>query len=168
MSVENPEHLNSEAGPEPFAGEPQDPAAFQGCSRPALLGCGAAVLITAVLFLLLIVYARDLFEWSFRQSSQQILESLPADVTPAEEERLRRALDGVSRAVTEGEVDIRGLQEFLDAFSLATQKGEGMTREDVLEATRALEAVAGIEPPEDVSLRPVAPERRGPPALAVL
>lgn len=153
MSVEDSEHLEPAARPEPFAGEPQEPAAFQGCSRPVLIGCGVAVLITAALFLLLIVFARDLFEWSFRQSSEQILASLPPDVTPAEQERLRRALEGVNRAVMEGQVDIRGLQDFLDAFSTATAKGENMTREDVLEATRALEKVAGIEPPEDVSRR---------------
>lgn len=159
MSVEDSDDRQPDATPPPlpFADQPQDPAALRGCSPKVLLGCGAAVLIVAVLFLVLIAKAPDLFEWAFEQQAQTLLEALPPDVTSEEEERLRRALDGASRAVTEGRVDVRGLQDFLDALSLATEKGQEMTRQDVIEATEALERVSATPPRSGASLgRPAA------------
>ncbi len=129
----------------PFDAAPQDPAALKGCSRPVLIGCGATVLIGALCFLLLIVKAKDLFIWAFETNAQQILANLPPDISDEEEERLRRAFDGASNAVIEGRIDMNGLQDLQSALALA---GKGsVSREEILEATLALERIAQAPSP---------------------
>lgn len=128
---------------DPFDAQPREPAAFRGCSRPVLIGCGVGVLGLGLLFLLLIVKADDLFRWAFAQSENAIVELLPPDVTEDEVQRLRRAFDAVGEAVTAGRIDTRGLQELQSALSEAGGKGDRLTREDVRRLTEALERVAG-------------------------
>ncbi len=139
----------------PFDDTPHDPAALQGCSRPVLIGCGVSVLVGALLLLLLIVNAKNLFLWAFNTNAQQILEKLPPDVTAEDEARLRRALDAASAAVVEGRIDMDGLQDLQSALALASRPS--FTRDDVLEAIESLERVAGA-PARD----PAAPERAPP------
>lgn len=164
--VENSGEGSAERQPErgavavPFDDAPHDPAALKGCSRPVLIGCGVSVLVGALLFLVLIVKARDLFVWAFNANAKQILENLPPEVTPEDEERLRRALDSASAAVIEGRIDLDGLQDLQSALGLAGKPS--VTRDDVLRAIEALERVGATPPPEG---RPV-PER-GPPIAAV-
>lgn len=159
--VEDPAERRPEdaAAPAPFDDVPHDPAALKGCSRPVLIGCAASILIGALLFLLLIANARDLFLWAFNTNARQILENLPPDVTAEDEDRLRRALDGASAAVIEGRLDIDGLQDLQSALALASK--QSVTRDDVLRAIESLERVAGTPPPVD-SIAP----GRGPPIAA--
>ncbi len=159
--VENPAEEPRGAQPEgatpaPFDDAPHDPAALKGCSRPILIGCAATVLIGALLFLLLIVKAKDLFLWAYEVNARQILANLPPDVTAEDEERLRRALDAASQAVTEGRIDMSGLQDLQRALGLASKRE--VSRQDVLEAIEALERLAATPAPADSP----APQR-GPP-----
>lgn len=164
--VEIPGEGRADRGPEgeapaaPFDDTPHDPAALRGCSRPVLIGCGVTVLVGALLFLLLIVKARDLFVWAFNTNANQILEKLPPDVTAEDEQRLRRAFDGAVAAVVEGRIDMDGLQDLQSALALAGRPS--VTREDVLEAIEALERVAGTPSPSET---PGA--ERAPPTAAV-
>ncbi len=156
------EQPEQQRGPEaeeasPFDTRPHDPAALQGCSRPVLIGCGVTVLVGALLFLLVIVKARDLFVWAFETNARQILANLPPDVTAEDEERLRRAFDAASAAVLEGRIDLDGLQDLQGALALAGRKS--VTRDEVLEAVEALERVAGTPAPETGARL-----ERGPPA----
>lgn len=129
----------------PFDSKPHEPAALRGCSRPVLIGCGVTVLVGALLFLLLIVKARDLFVWAFETNARQILANLPPEVTAEDEERLRRAFDGASAAVLEGRIDLDGLQDLQSALALAGRPS--VTRDEILQAIEALERVAATPPP---------------------
>ena len=131
--------------PTPFAERPQDPAALRGCSRPALYGCGAILILLALGMLLLVSKSRDLFLWSMDQNAERILTRLPADVTDEEEERLRRAFDGASAAVLEGRVDLNRLRDILQVADLAAQPN--LDRQDVLAAIEALERAAASSGP---------------------
>ncbi len=145
--------------PSPFDATPQDPAALQGCSRPVLIGCGVAILVAALLFLTLIVKAKDLFLWAFEVNAEQILENLPPDVTEEDERRLRAAFDGASAAVLEGRIDIDGLQDLQGALALAGKRS--VNRDEILQAIEALERVASTPAPSSARLQ------RGPPLAAV-
>ena len=149
--MENTRDKAEGSGPEslepgsPFESQPRDPAAFQGCSRPVLIGCGVTILVVALSTLLLVVKAKDLFLWAFDKSAEQIMLNLPSDLTDAEAERLRQALKGASESVVEGRIDIDGLQDLQTALALASQPSA--TRAEVLEAIEALERVASAPAP---------------------
>lgn len=145
--------------PSPFDAAPHDPAALQGCSRPVLIGCGVAILVAALLFLTLIVKAKDLFIWAFEVNATQILENLPPDVTDQDERRLRAAFDGASAAVLEGRIDIDGLQDLQAALALAGKRS--VTRDEILEAIEALERVASTPSPSESGSARAAPTAAG-------
>ncbi len=140
----------------PFDDRPHDPAALAGCSRPVLIGCGATVLVGALLFLLLIVNARNLFVWAFDTNARQILEMLPPEVTAEDRERLAGAFEAAKAAVVEGRIDLEGLQDLQGALALARRPS--VTRDEVLEAIEALERVAATPAPQGA-----AAAGRGPP-----
>ena len=120
--------------PQPFSETPGP--APGGCSRPLLVGCGAAVVLLGLLLLGVLWKASDfmpaLFRWSLDQFERQIAGSLPAELSEGERQRLAEAFESAATAVEDGTV-------------------EQLTREEVLGLTEALEAVAGQRAPPPAS-----------------
>lgn len=133
--------------PQPFESRPRDAAAFGGCSKPVLIGCGALFVLLGIASLAFLLKAKDLFGWAIEKHQAIIVENLPPEVTDAEKRRLAAAYASVIEAVENGKADPAGLQELQRALSGAASRAERLTRQDVLELTEALEAVAGAESP---------------------
>lgn len=136
----------SPQGSSPFDEQPRDPAALRGCSKPFLVGCVTTILVLAVALLIVMAKAKDLFVWAMNTNAEQILAILPPDVTPEEEERLRRAFDAASAAVLEGRINLDGVRDIQRVAGLAAKAS--LTREEVLDAIEALERVAASAPPK--------------------
>jgi hypothetical protein len=138
--------------PQPFSETPGP--APGGCSRPLLVGCGAAVVLLGLLLLGVLWKASDfmpaLFRWSLDQFERQIAGSLPAELSEGERQRLAEAFESAARAVEDGTVDPAALQR-LQGVLLDTARAEQLTREEVLGLAEALEAVAGQRAPPPAS-----------------
>ncbi len=130
--------------PQPFEDRPVGPATFSGCGKPVVIGCVALLLVLAVGLLVIVWKAGDLVRWSLGQYRETVIEHLPDDLTAAERERLDSAFDAALEALTSGGADPAGLQELQRAMSNTGRRIQNLSREDVLELTRALERVAGV------------------------
>ena len=139
--------------PQPFSEQPQEPPG--GCGRPVLIGCALVVVLLGLLLLGFLWKARDLmpalFRWSLDQFEQQVAANLPPDLPEADRQRLADAFDAAAASVEDGSADAAGLQR-LQGKLLETARAGRLTREQVLDLTEALEAVAGQRAP------PAAPE----------
>ncbi len=156
--------------PQPFEGEPVGPATFSGCGKPAVIGCTAVLILLALGLLVIVWKAGDLVRWSLGQYRETVIEHLPDDVTAADRERLEAAFDAALEALTSGRADPAGLQDLQRAMSATGRRIQNLSRDDVLELTRALERVAGGgEPAPEAApeLEPGAvPEPGAPPGAA--
>lgn len=133
--------------PSPFNPAPQ-PAVPQrsGCSKPVIIGCVVAFLIGAVAVLGGLYYigthADALLKWSFRQMENGLVAQLPKDVTPAEKERLQKAFADVREGLERGTIKPEELQTVNFQIMGVARKGKDLSRQDILDLTKALEEAA--------------------------
>lgn len=132
----------------PFGPAPTEPTGG-GCGKAGVIGCGVVTILLGIVAVFFLFKAQDLFVWVMSEMEAQVTRALPEDCTAECRERLNEAFAGATEAVGSGEFDplaLRRLQRML-ADSIVDEK-QTLTREQVLELTRALEEVAGIEAQE--------------------
>jgi hypothetical protein len=133
----------TEYPPEPFGPEA---AQLSGCGKPAVVGCLVLLVVVGVGLGMLTWKARDLLVYAVGEYRVAVFESLPEDISVEERQRLDAAFDGAIATIESGDLDAAALQGLQGALASPPRPGEVLDRKDVLELTRALEAVAGIEP----------------------
>jgi uncharacterized protein HemX len=135
------------------------PPSRGGCSKPVVIGCVVVFLVGALAVLGGIFYVGThrvaLFQWTLQQMENNLLAQLPKDVTAEEKANLQQAFTDVRTAIQDGKVSEEGLQPLQFKIIELTRKGSSVTRQDVLDFTRTLQAVAG---------KPAAPAGASPPA----
>ena len=135
--------------PSPFNPRPAGPRpGGGGCSKPALVGCGAVLLLIGVLAVVFIFKAPDFLRWWFGKLETQVMTQLPPDLPAVDRERLRTAFADVDRGMKSGKLDASGLQQMqAKLVQLGSKPNRQLTRQDVVELTNALERLAGKTPP---------------------
>lgn len=138
--------------PSPFNPTPvgSRPPGRSGCSKPLLIGCGAVLLLLGIGLIAMIYNAPKIVQWSFKAMEQDILGRLGPDVTPEDRARLVAAFEDARGAVAGNKVDVTKLQPFQNKVMEVAPANKKLTREEVLELTRALEELAGkkaVQPP---------------------
>lgn len=140
--------------PPPPPAAPFDPAArpkSSGCPKPLVIGCLAVILVGGVAllggFFFLMKNASSVIQWSMRQMENGVMGQLPPTVTPEERQRLRQAFADVSQGLKDGRIKPEEFQPLQFKMMEIARKGNNLTRQDVLELTRALEEVAHKGPP---------------------
>ena len=129
--------------PEPFAPAPR-PLRGPGCGRGALIGCGVLVLLFGVGAVALALNANRMLGWVFHRLEAQVVEKMPADVTPAERARFSAAFAELYRVIEDGKVEPAAVQPLQrELFAISTQVDRGLTREQVLRLTEAAERASG-------------------------
>ena len=132
--------------PEPFAPAPR-PLRGPGCSRGALIGCGVLVVIFGTGAVGLALNVNRMLVWILQRLEAQVEAKLPADLTPAERTRFKTAFADLYRTVQEGKVDPADVQELQrELFTLSTDVDRGLSREQVLRLTEAVERASGRTP----------------------
>ncbi|HEV8577879.1 MAG TPA: hypothetical protein VGX68_02255 [Thermoanaerobaculia bacterium] len=136
--------------PPPPPAAPFDPSArpkSSGCPKPLIIGCLIIFLLGGVALLGAFYYmtknASRVLQWSMQQMETGVMAQLPKDVTPEEKERLRQAFADVRQGLQDGRIPPEKLQPAQFKMMEIARKGSSLTRQDVLELTRALEEVAG-------------------------
>ena len=133
--------------PEPFAPAPR-PLKSPGCGRGALIGCGVLVAIVGIGAVGLALNVNRMLVWILQRLEAQVETKLPADLTAEERTRFKSAFADLYRTVQEGKVDpiaVQSLQREL--FALSSDVDRGLTREQVLRLTEAVEKAAGRASP---------------------
>jgi hypothetical protein len=159
-----------------------------GCSKPLLIGCGLVFLLLGVGVVVLIFEAHNLVGWWFHKIEATFEPRLPADLAPAERQRLHQAFEAAASAATAGQVDIGSMQPFQHKIMALADPQVRISHQDVRELTQALELLAGkpggprppppppapapppSQPPRPPSTRPPvssAPAAPAPPGSAV-
>ena len=141
--------------PPPFAtpAAPFDPTARPktgGCPKPLLIGCLILGILVGVgvvgFFYFAVKNLGKIVEMSLRQSEPTILANLPADVTPAERQRLQQAF-AAARQRAVGTKNVEEIAQNAQALNFKlleiSRKGKAITRRDVQELTQMLEDFAG-------------------------
>ena len=134
--------------PAPFHPGPPRSASGASGKRPLLIGCGALLVLLGIAAVVLVAKRAEVVGWMFEKLEAQILAKLPEDVTPEERQRLDQAFDDAAQAIGSGAADQAEADQLNSVLLELAQGGRQITREDVLELTRALEEVAGKKPPE--------------------
>lgn len=129
-------------------GRPISPGGGGSGKRPLLIGCGALLVLLGIAAVVLVAKRAEFVGWIFHNLEKQILAKLPEDVTPEERQRLDQAFDSAAQAIGSGAADPAKAEQLNSVLLELAQGGRQITREDVLELTRALEEVAGKKPPE--------------------
>jgi hypothetical protein len=138
--------------PTPFGNAPQPgPARRGGCGKPVMIGCAALLVLLGIAAILVVANARRfsgaLLSWSLGNLEKQIFATMPQDVTAEEREHLRTAFGSALAAIRSGRFDPQRLPEVQsEIMQIARSQGK-ITREDVLDLTQALEAIAASAPP---------------------
>ena len=133
--------------PEPFAPAPR-PLRTPGCGRGALIGCAVLLVLFGIGAVALAMNKDRMFVWMFQRFETQVVENMPADVTPAERARFSAAFADLYRAVEAGKVEPAAVQPLQsELFSISMQVDRGLSREQVLRLTEAAEQAAGKSPP---------------------
>jgi hypothetical protein len=130
----------------PFDPRPVQPSGG-GCGRVALIGCGGLLLLLGVAAVVFVLNARAVLrwglEWSQRQIQTQIEQTLPADVTAADRDRLRAAFTAATAKVTSEQADPADLARMQEEIQRVLPKLEkGLTRDDLVRLTTVLEEIA--------------------------
>jgi hypothetical protein len=138
------------AEPEPSTtpASPFHPAAAQvprdgpGCSKPLLIGCGVVLLLLGVGAVVLRVELPSIVRWWFHSLEATLAPRLPADLSPAERQRLHRAFEAAGRAASTGQVDIANLQPFQRQLIALKDPDVRLSHKDVRDLTESLEALS--------------------------
>jgi hypothetical protein len=133
-----------------YSSEPFSPEAAQmaGCGKPAVVGCLVLLILVGLGLGMLVWKARDLLVYAVGEYRTAVFEALPEDLPAGERERLEAAFDAAIATIESGDLDPAALQGLQGALASPPRPGEVLDREEVLELTRALEAVGGVEPAE--------------------
>ena len=138
--------------PPPSPASPFDPAAPSrpktgGCPKPLFVGCVAVLLIGGLALLIGILFvarnASTVLQWSMNKLEEGVLTQLPTDVTQDERDRLRQAFADVSEGLKTGKIPPDKFQPVQFKIMEFAQKGNKVTRQDVLDLTELLERTAG-------------------------
>jgi len=136
--------------PAPPPASPFDPAArprTSGCPKPLVIGCVAILLIGGIAllagFLFVAKNPARVLNWSLNQLENGVMTQLPGDVTPGERDRLRLAFAQVGAGLQSGRITPEQFQSVQFKIIEIARKGKGVTRQDILGLTQALEALAG-------------------------
>jgi hypothetical protein len=133
--------------PEPFAPAPR-PLRSPGCGRGALIGCGVLIALFGVGAVALSLNANKMLVWVLQQLEAKVEAKLPADVTPVERKRFSSAFADLYAAIADGKVQPASMQSLQrELFALSGEVDRGLTREQVLRLTEAVEEAAGKPPP---------------------
>ena len=130
-----------------------------------LVGCGILTLLLGIAAIALVVKAKDVLAYAMGQLRAQVVARLPLDLTDAERDHLENAFAETISRIREGKIDPVALQELQKRVVAAAQSGERrISRPDLEELVRALDAFngAGAKPEEPAA--PAAPEATPPPA----
>ena len=140
----NPSNVPSPFNPRPVGPRPGG----GGCSKPALLGCGAVLVLLGIAAVAFIVKAPDFLRWWFSKLEQQVMTQLPPDLPAVDRERLHQAFADLDHGMSSGKLDAAGLQQMqAKLVQLGSKPNRQLTRQDVIELTAALERLAGKTPP---------------------
>lgn len=144
--------MNESFAQQPFT--PDAPAtAPGGCGRPLLIGCGVLIVLLGIAAAVFVIKAKDLFGWAMARFEEEVVRMLPDDLTGEERQRLDAAFDAALAAWDAGEADPVALQRLQEELWHTVSRSDGkLTREQVVNLTRALERVAGMESPEEPDL----------------
>jgi hypothetical protein len=131
--------------PQPFAREPRPlRTGGPGCGRGVWVGCGALLLLFLVASIAVSFRADELMVWVLGRLEERVSTQLPEELTAAERQRFGDAFDELRRAVERGRVDPAALQPLQRTlFALSDDVERGLSREQVLELTEAVERAAG-------------------------
>ena len=132
--------------PEPFAPAPR-PLKGPGCGRGALIGCGVLIALLGIGAVGLALNVDRMLVWILQRLEAQVETKLPPDLTAEERTRFQAAFADLYRTIQEGKVDpvaVQSLQREL--FALSTDVDRGLSREQVLRLTEAVEKAAGRGP----------------------
>jgi hypothetical protein len=145
----------------PFTGAPRP--APRGCSRPLFVGCAALLVLLGIAAIVFVAKAKDLLGWTMRQLEQQVVASMPAEVTAAERARLERGFDAALARIAEGRVESPALFALQRQLSNAAEKSQRkeLTRDDILDLLSALERVGGLLEDESGEAAGAAPAADG-------
>ncbi|HEX4966208.1 MAG TPA: hypothetical protein VF173_35695 [Thermoanaerobaculia bacterium] len=145
MEPQSPPPPVSPFNPAPQAAAPQ--GGRGGCSKPLIVGCVVIFLVGAIALLGGLYYvgthAAAILQWSLTQMETGLLAQLPKDVTPQEKDRLQQAFAAVREGAKNGTIPPDRLQPLQFRVLEITRKGANVTRQDILDFTRALEETAG-------------------------
>ena len=140
-----PEMNTSNSPSQPFS--PGGPGPTPGgCGRPIWIGCSLVILLAGIGAMIALWNAPNLFEWAMEKFEVEIMDSLPADVSTDQKERLSQAFAATREAVADGSADALALQSLQQKLTeRIMSSGDELTEADVEEMIAALEAVAGGE-----------------------
>ena len=145
--------------PQPFAPAPRPLRSSAGCGRTGLIGCGVLVALFGVGAVALSFRAEAVMIWLFRQIEARIEARMPSELTPAERERFDEAFAGLYRSLEMKRVEPAAMQSLQsELMTVAGRVERGLTRDQVLELTAAVERAAsgGVPAPDE---RPAATPR---------
>ena len=117
-----------------------------------LAGCGLVALVLGLAFLTMILKATDLVAWSLTRIRAEVERTLPADLPPADRERLDAAFDAALARIEGGDLDPVAFQALQAELLRFARRGTAPSVEEVRSLTEALEAFAGAtldEPPDE-------------------
>jgi hypothetical protein len=139
---------NSSSPPSPFNPRPTGPRpGGGGCSKPALVGCGAVLLLVGVLAIVFVFKAPDLLRWWFGKLEAQVMNQLPPGLPAADREHLRAAFADVDHGIASGKLNSSALQLMQQKLvQLGSKPNRQLTRQDVIELTAVLERLVGKTP----------------------
>ena len=146
--------------PRPFAPAPRPLRTGPGCGRAGLIGCGALVALFGVGAVALSLRAEAVMTWLFRQIEARIEARLPPDLEPGERERFDEAFASLYRSLEMKRVEPAAMQALQGTLmDVAGGMERGLTREQVLELTAAVEGAASGMPSEGADPGPTATPR---------
>jgi len=132
--------------PEPFAPAPR-PLRSPGCGRGALIGCGVLIALFGIGAVALSLNASKILVWVLQRLEAKVESNLPADLTASERQRFSAAFADLYQAVGEGKVEPASMQALQrELFAISGDVDRGLTREQVLRLTEAVEEAAGKRP----------------------
>ncbi len=141
--------------PEPFAPAPR-PLKSPGCGRGALIGCGVIILLLGIGAVGLALNVNRMLVWILQRLEAQVETKLPADLTAEERTRFKSAFADLYRTIQEGKVDPIAVQALQgELMAMATDVDRGLSREQVLRLTEAVEKAAGHPPSREEAPRGV-------------
>jgi hypothetical protein len=133
--------------PEPFAPAPR-PLKAPGCGRGPLVGCGVVIALVGIGAVAAALNFNRMLMWGLRRIEGQVEAKLPADLSAQERARFKAAFADFYRTIQEGKVDPSAVQSLQsELFALSTDIDRGLTREQVLRLTEAVERAAGKPSP---------------------
>jgi hypothetical protein len=147
-----PSRTDSPVPPSPF--QPGAPRSGGGCSKPALLGCGAVLVLLGIAAVVFIFKAPTMLRWVFDKVEAQVLAQAAPDVTAEEKARLQQAFDAAAQAVASDKADPIKAQKLNSGLMEVGQPGRRASKEDVRRLTEALEDLAGKEKSPDAPRAP--------------